>query len=223
MNKIKTFLRNEFVNGMKPFDYIFLSLGLVTQIVTYLISHDTTLSLISGILGVTSVVLTSQKKITMYVFSMAQIITYMILAFHEKLYAEVGEYVFYFVTTVIGIVIWMKNYHLTDEGNSLKVKPLSKKAFWLTNAAILLLIGSLYMILRRYTDDSQPLMDSISTIPAFFAQLLMIFRYKEQWIYWGIIDVSSIIMWSIAGNYCMVAQYVFWTFNCVYGWVKWSD
>ena len=94
MNKIKTFLRNEFVNGMKPFDYIFLSLGLVTQIVTYLISHDTTLSLISGILGVTSVVLTSQKKITMYVFSMAQIITYMILAFHEKLYAEVGEYVF---------------------------------------------------------------------------------------------------------------------------------
>ena len=106
MNNINTFLRNEFVNGMKPFDYIFLSLGLVTQIVTYLISHDTTLSLISGILGVTSVVLTSQKKITMYVFSMAQIITYMILAFHEKLYAEVGEYVFYFVTTVIGIVIW---------------------------------------------------------------------------------------------------------------------
>ena len=73
------------------------------------------------------------------------------------------------------------------------------------------------------TNDSQPLMDAVTTIPAFFAQVLMIYRYKESWIYWFIIDFGAIFMWAAADNWCMVLQYVFWTINCIYGFFKWSE
>jgi len=50
----------------------------------------------------------------------------------------------------------------------------------------------------------------------------MIKRYKEQWIWWLIIDVLCIKLWFVAGNWSMVAMYVAWTINCIYGWYNWS-
>ena len=65
-------------------------------------------------------------------------------------------------------------------------------------------------------------MDSITTVPAFIAQILLTLRYREQWIYWLIIDVGSIVMWGIAGDYIMMTQFIFWTINCFYGFYKWK-
>ena len=72
------------------------------------------------------------------------------------------------------------------------------------------------------TDDVQPMIDSLKTVLAIATQTLYMLRYREQWIYWLIIDVAAIVMWCIAENWCVVAQYVFWTLNCVYGYDLWS-
>ena len=29
-------------------------------------------------------------------------------------------------------------------------------------------------------------------------------------------------MWWVAGNWSMVAMYVAWTANCIYGWYNWT-
>ena len=70
--------------------------------------------------------------------------------------------------------------------------------------------------------SSQPYTDAATNIFAIFAQLLMIKRYKEQWIWWLLIDVLCIKMWFVAGNWSMVAMYIAWTINCIYGWYNWS-
>ena len=56
----------------------------------------------------------------------------------------------------------------------------------------------------------------------FFAQIMMIKRYKEQWLWWVVIDLICIKMWFVAGNWSMVVMYVGWTANCIYGWYNWS-
>ena len=78
-------------------------------------------------------------------------------------------------------------------------------------------------ILKLHTDDTQPYLDAFSTIPAFIAQILMIARKKEQWIFWIIVDITTGILWLKAGNYCIVAQYIFWIANCGYGYDKWNE
>jgi nicotinamide mononucleotide transporter len=57
---------------------------------------------------------------------------------------------------------------------------------------------------------------------AVIAQLLMVWRYREQWIIWIVIDVSSLVMFIILGQWSMVAMYIALTINAIYGWYNWS-
>jgi len=68
----------------------------------------------------------------------------------------------------------------------------------------------------------QPFMDSLTTVFAIVAQLLMICRYRESWLFWLVVDIACIIMWYNERNWCMTAQYIFWTMNCIYGLIKWN-
>ena len=50
----------------------------------------------------------------------------------------------------------------------------------------------------------------------------MVLGYREQWIYWLILDVSSVALAIRAGSLVMTAQFIFWTLNCIYGFVNWT-
>ena len=69
---------------------------------------------------------------------------------------------------------------------------------------------------------AQPYTDAATNVMAFFAQIMMVKRYREQWVWWILIDLFCIKMWWVAGNWSMVAMYVAWTVNAVYGWINWS-
>jgi nicotinamide mononucleotide transporter len=203
------------MNKYFSFGSIFMTLGVLIQVAVYVITNNTLLSLISGMCGVISVVLCSQRKIHFYTFGFIQLFTYVCLCWEQKLYAEIVENVFYFVTMLYGIYEW--NNHLSCD--RIETKSLGNN-WYIVLGVTLCACGGLWSILLN-TDDSQPFMDSITTVPAFVAQILMILRYKESWYYWLTIDLGSIIMWSVAGDWCMVAQFVFWSVNCIYGLRKW--
>ena len=81
MNKVNNFLKSEFINGRKPFDWVYLGIGLALQIIAIIYGFctgtpDNTLSIISGITGVVSVILCAQGKISFYVFGYIQLFTY---------------------------------------------------------------------------------------------------------------------------------------------------
>jgi nicotinamide mononucleotide transporter len=65
-------------------------------------------------------------------------------------------------------------------------------------------------------------LDALTVALSVIAQLLMVWRYREQWIIWIVIDVSSLIMFIILGQWSMVAMYTAWTANAIYGWYNWS-
>ena len=199
------------------FPILFISFGITTQTVAYIFGNENLLSYISGVFGVVAVVLTSLKKISMYLFSFLQLFTYMVLAYDQHLYGELAENVFYAITMTAGVFIWLKHYN----GNVVETKSLNATGWLFTVAGCVASSISLYFVLRN-SDDTQPFMDAISTTPAIIAQILMITRYREQWIFWLIVDVTTCILWFNANNWCMVFQYVFWTFNGIYGWVLWS-
>lgn len=196
----------------------FILIGILMQVIVFRITDAPRLSLISGVLGVISVVLCSNRKIAFYLFGFAQLFTYVMLCFEQNLYGEIAENAFYLVTMLIGLSHWLDNYN--EDKVAVETRKLNAaQKMWIA-------IGTLFVTLIMFnilllTDDTQPFMDAITTIPAFVAQILMILRYRDSWFYWLIIDVGSIIMWGIAGDWCMVVQFIFWTVNCIYGLKKW--
>lgn len=212
-------LRKEFRSN-NLYDNLFLLIGVIVQIIVFIGTNSTWLCFISGVSGIFSVVLCAQRKISQFVFSFIQLFTYVAIVLQEKLYGEVIENIFYFITMILGIFVWVRGYN--DKKDKIDVKSLT----WVNNGLVIILtiIGVwLFYIYLSSTDDTQPLLDSISTVPAFVAQILLMLRYKENWWYWLTIDIAAIFMWCNASNPIMVAQYVFWTLNCVYGMIKWKN
>ena len=197
---------------------LFATLGVLIQVFAFIYTGATWLSLISGVTGIIAVVLCAERKMSFWIFAWIQLITYVILAVDQQLWGEVGENIFYAITMIAGMFIWNKN----KEGDQVKAKQLTKNKFELTKIGCVLGIIALWSVLKQ-TNDTQPFMDSITTVPAIIAQIFMILAYREQWYFWLIIDVASIYMWAIACNWCMVSQFIFWTINCLYGLRKWNN
>ena len=223
MQKIGRILYQEFVEGGDLAYWLFLGLGLLTQVVTYVLTESDALWLFSGICGVMSVLLCSRRKISYYVFGFIQVVTYIIISYQSKLYGQSVISLVYFVTMVIGCVNWARSY---EEG----VVTPRKLPWWmnivlpvvtvgLTFVAAYILFVAAYIL--QVTSDQHPVMDALTTVPAFVAQILMVTRFREQWWYWIFVDVVAVYMWAVAGNWCMAAQYLFWTANCIYGIVVW--
>lgn len=222
-------LKAEFINGRTKFDWGFLALGLLLQTAAIIYGYatgtpDSVVSIISAISGVISVVLCAQGKISFYLFAYIQMFTYTFgVAIPNHLWGEAWENLFYFITQTYGIYAWWKIYHVKKENKSaeVKAKKLNVKGWILTMGALAIGTTVLTIILAN-TSDPQPFLDAISTIPAFIAQILMVLGYREQWLHWLIIDVASVIMFIIIGNWMMVTMFIFWTINCIYGWYKWT-
>lgn len=199
------------------FGIAFVMAGIATQIVTYALVGDSLLSLVSGIAGVISVVLCSQRKLSFYFWGFLQIGTFMAICINEHLYGKLFENGFYLITMIGGLLMWKRN----EQCHTVETRTLNKLTL------LFVVIQSLFAVLVVETvltsiGGEQPFMDSFTSIFAIVAQLLMIYRYRESWLFWLIVDIACIIMWYNERNWCMTAQYIFWTMNCIYGLIKWN-
>lgn len=199
------------------FGIAFILTGIATQVATYAFTEDSFLSLVSGIAGVISVVLCSQRKLSFFFWGFLQIGTFMAICISEHLYGKLFENGFYLITMIGGLLMWKRN----EKRHTVETRLLNKLTL------LFVVIQSLFAVLvvetvLTFIGGEQPFIDSFTTIFAIVAQLLMIYRYRESWLLWLVVDIACIIMWYNEGNWCMTVQYIFWTMNCIYGLIKWN-
>lgn len=221
--------RNNKVLGLnrKTFEWSFLGLGLMIQVVTYWIStrylhaEIDRLSLYSGCLGVCSVCLCAQGRISTYVFGFAQVITYTFLCLRAHLYGEVAINFYYFFTMIYGVYVWRRRLSPQND-NRITTRRLSPKVMAAIVAQLAVLSAGVGWLLDAYTDDPTPYLDAFTTLTSIVAQLLMIQAFRNQWFLWMVVDVTATAMWLYVGDWCMAAQYIFWCCNCLYGYYRWG-
>jgi nicotinamide mononucleotide transporter len=208
---------NKILNIDGIFARWFVIIGVLIQLVTFYITNDTVLALISGIAGVISVVLCSQKKLSFYFWGILQLVTILIISYQTGLYGKVLENGFYLITMILGFLLWDKNK--TDTDVKTETMGFSDYAILAVFTPLLVFGVSLFVV---DTNSEQPFLDTLTTVIGIVAQIMLIFRFKEQWVLWFILDVLCIILWAIDGNWCLMTQYIFWTVNCIYGFFYWS-
>lgn len=222
MERIKDVLTKEFMRGYSTFDKLFMVVMLLVQIIVFCIVPDSPLGIVAGISGVISVVLCAKGKISFYFIGFVQTISYLFLAWQNCFYGEAMENIFYLVTMIWGIFVWKKNSTVDDKGSA-HVEALKFTPKMWTLSILGTVICTIAMGYWLTTIGShQAYTDAATNILAIFAQILMVKRYREQWIWWLVIDVLCIKLWFVAGNWSMVAMYIAWTINCIYGWYNWS-
>ena len=87
----------------------FISIGILIQLITGYIMNEPAIAVCSGIAGVISVVLCSQKRLSFYFWGILQLVTILIISYQTGLYGKVLENGFYLLTMIIGFLLWDKN------------------------------------------------------------------------------------------------------------------
>lgn len=216
----------------KVFDYSFVTLGLLTQVLAYYwnplflgTASPHWLNLVSGLAGIMSVFLCSQGKMMFYLFGVLQISTYAVICWWEHLWGQIGMNGFFFLCQCYGMYHWYHRIHRANKGvdEAVPTITLSTRMLTIVSLAILVTSAAVGYYFDHYTSNPQPYLDAFTTVAAIFAEILMILAIRDQWYVWFVVDVVYIVLWAQAGNACMLMQYGFWTANCVYGFVKWSE
>lgn len=216
-------IKNEFWNGYNWFERIFMLAMVLLQVIMYCFVPDSPIGMVCGIAGVICVVLTAKGKISSYLFNFIQMITYMIICWGVKLYLEFGEQIFYFVACIFGVFLWKKNMKKNDDGTEQVIAKKFKPLHWVATVVVTVvstfLLGTFGEVILGST---LPYIDAFTVALAVIAQLLMVWRYREQWAVWIVIDVASLVMFVMLGQWSMVVMYVAWTINAFYGWYNWT-
>lgn len=219
---MKNWLRKNFWDGYSTFEKLFMLGMVILQIVVFCIMPDSWLNIVAGLAGVVSVVMCAKGRTMFYFIGFIQTFTYLALAWQNRFYGEVLENLFYFVTMIWGIFEWKRNETKNADGTEDVIARKFSPLMWVLSIAGTIVATLAMGWWLESIGSAQAYTDAATNVLAIFAQILMVKRYREQWIWWLVIDVLCIKMWFVAGNWSMVAMYIAWTVNCLYGWFNWS-
>ncbi len=194
---------------------IYFSIIDTTNTVLYLI-----IDAVAAISGILCVVLCAKGKKSQYIWGVLNVVGYVIIAWLNKYYGEVMlNALYYLPSQFIGYYLW--NKHMNKDTNKVEGNKLN-----ITKSILLVGVCTIGIILYKEVLDllggNGTLLDSASTTISIFANLLMMLRYREQWLLWIIIDAITVVMWVMAGDFIMVTMWSVYLINAFYGYYNWT-
>ncbi|MEM7779773.1 MAG: nicotinamide riboside transporter PnuC [Pseudomonadota bacterium] len=141
------------------------------------------------LLGIANIALLVRRSIWNYPFGIAMVSLYFVIFFDARLYGDMGLQVFFFATQIYG---WMSWQRVQSEQGEVMVR---WSPAWLIAVVVVgtaILCFGLGYAMERYTDAAAPYPDAAIAMMSVTAQILMVLRRIESWIYWIAVDVLAI-------------------------------
>lgn len=214
----------------KWYELLWLVASTIIILAISLILKDTLLATISSITGLISVVLCAKGKLSYLYFGIVQCVTYGYIAIGYGLYGEAMLNLLIFLPfNIFTIYLWSKNRKSKSEviaGEDVPVKKLSKKQIAIIIPLSLITMIVYYLFLQSI-NAKQAMLDSSLVVLSIIAQLLLTFRYVEQWLIWIVINSLTIVLWIIAlstndGNdYAILVMQIAFLINSIFGYFNW--
>jgi len=208
------------------FEKIWLITFTAINIYLFFAWSDTWIGFTASITGMLCVVLTAKGKLSSFYWGLINILAYSYVAWQSKYYGDVGlNMLFFLPMTFPGIYFWNKNYKKVKVSERVLVRSLKwkHKIMWFLISLVAILDLGLFL---KFLGGTLPFVDSLTTVFSIIATIFLTYRYSDQWFYWIMVDVFSIVMWVYIfirdGN--QVSMLVMWTaflVNALYGYYNW--
>ncbi|MBR9705788.1 nicotinamide mononucleotide transporter [Candidatus Pacearchaeota archaeon] len=198
----------------------------IINLYLFYVWHDTLIGLTASLTGMVCVILTAKGKISSFYFGLINILTYSYVAYQSAYYGDVMLNMLYFLPmTFFGIYFWSKNMNKKQNKNvKVKSQTWKQRITWFSIAIVALLV---YGLILKIINGTLPFIDSATTIFSIIAAIMLNKRLTEQWIYWIIVDILSVIMWLYIfmrgeTDISMLVMWSAYLVNAVYGYYNWK-
>lgn len=207
--KVTEFIKNE-LQGWGKIERIVFPLELLLIIILSIVMNDSKIALVSAVCGISYTILAGKGKISCYFFGLAGTLCYAYISFKNQLLGNLFLYLCYYLPMqILGIFRWSK--HLKKDSQEIVKIQLNNRDRILYLAAAIFFTVICYFVLVKY-NDTNPLLDSITSILSVFGLILTVKRCVEQWYIWFVVNGLSTIMWIQAylnGSNCF-ATVIMW-------------
>lgn len=228
----RTKLAQEFLGGWTSFEAFWLLFFLAIQIGIFIYEPDSWLATIAAITGILCVVFVGKGKISNYLFGFISVSLYAYISYTFQLYGEMMlNLLIYVPVQFIGFYIWRKNMTTENTVNQAGVEEVIAKALTTTQwgiVALAALIGTFaYITLLEYLGSALATLDGATVVISVVAQILMVLRYREQWILWIIVNILTISLWITMyfqhdkTSLPLLVMYIMYLCNAIYGYYNW--
>lgn len=182
--------------------------------------HVTWLEFIAVVCGVLSVWYNKQENILVYPFGIVSVVISVYLTYTNKLYAESGINLYYFVMSIYG---WWNWKNTKDLGASqIPISKSTRRGHVINILTFIFASVMIYILLIKFTDSDVPVLDSFTTGLAITGMYLMALKKIEHWLFWIICDLISIPLYIYKGLPLYSFQFLVFTALAVMGWLSWK-
>jgi len=179
----------------------------------------TALEGIAVVLAVLYLLLAIRQNIWCWLCAGISTAIYVYLFLNARLYMESALNVFYFAMAVYGWSVWTRVR--TDEHElSVSVWRMSTHGYAIAVIVIASLISG--YLLSQYTDAAFPYIDSMTTWAATWATFLVARKVLENWWYWLVIDVASIMIYWSRDLQLTSLLFVIYVVMIPFGLISWT-
>lgn len=224
MDAIKKYFKEE-LKGWQALDIAWLAIATAVILGLSIYWQDTVIGAISSLTGVWCVILTGKGKRSSFIVGLINVICYAYISYQAKYYGEVMLNILYYLPmSFVGWFMW--NKHVNEETGEVKKTSLPWKkgslVYGLTGVAIVL-----YGFILKMLGGKLPFVDSMSTVVSVTAQILSVWRLKEQWVLWIVVDVITVIMWAVhfvqgGESIATLAMWSVYLINAIIMYIKWD-
>lgn len=222
-NLFTAFLKDVFLGWSKG-EAIYALALVALQILVYIWNPDSLAGFITGLTGTICVILAAKRKISNYVFGFIQTVVGLYLGLQVHLWGESVENLFYLISQFVGFAAW-RNHMIAGDVEE-DVEQVETRKFeikhWLYSVVAIAVGTVAFGYVFAQMNGTQPYVDALTLVTAFVAQIIMLARYREQWTFWFLLNIVSLVQWFTLNNMSMVALYVAFIINNAYGYYQWT-
>ncbi len=183
------------IKGWKLSEIVFLSSVILFIVLHAIYRNDSIAAAINAICGITYTFIAGKGYPICYFFGVTGSGFYSYLSFQNMLWGNLLLYLCYYIPMqILGFFQWNKNL---KEGKSDIVKRFLPKNELKILTILTLVLIFITSIVLKYFNDTHPILDSVTTVCSIGGMYLTVKRAIEQWIFWMIVNLFSLILWCI--------------------------
>ena len=177
------------------------------------------LEITAVIFAILYLILAVKQNILCWIAGIISSVLYFFIMQKAGLYMEAYLQVFY---VVMGIYGWSQWSASNASNPSFIVNAWSKYQHMIAISIILALSLLSGFLLERYTDAALPFLDALVSWGAVVATYMVAKKLLENWIYWFVIDATSIFLFIERGLWLSAVLFATYLVIIFFGYQSWS-
>ena len=177
------------------------------------------LEAVSFVSGAACVWLTVRESVWNFPVSLLNVVTFSVVYFRSRLFADASLQVVYFVLNLIGWYLWLYG---GAQHTALRIARARKReAAWVVFSAVLMTI--LFWQTLHLINGSASFWDALTTAISLAAQWLLNRKRLENWLFWITADVIYVPLYIYKGLYLTSLLYGVFLVMAIAGLLQWRQ